>query len=117
MTMTLFAAGDLVADLRWCSLVCDQLLCDSLHPAAKGWLQFLCELEEQCCLVGTCGVKHVLKKECLRWLIGTTFRTELIHRVYDCHVLIMIRWNAEICYNRKNLESLANMYFLITNDQ
>ena len=43
----------------WCSLMCDQLLCDSLHPAAKGWLQFLCELEEQCCLVGTCGVKHV----------------------------------------------------------
>ena len=46
--------------------------------------------------VGTCGVKHVLKKECLRWLIGTTFRTELIHRVYDCHVLIMIRWNVTI---------------------
>ena len=87
MTMTLFAAGDLVADLRWCSLVCDQLLCDSLHPAAKGWLQFLCELEEQCYR----GVKHVLKKECLRWLIGTTFMTELIHRVYDCNVLIMIR--------------------------
>ena len=59
MTMTLFAAGDLVADLCWCSLMCDHLLCDSLHPAAKGWLQFLCELEEQCCLVGTCGNKHV----------------------------------------------------------
>ena len=101
MTMTLFAAGDLVADLRWCSLVCDQLLCDSLHPAAKGWLQFLCELEEQRCRVGTCGVKHVLKKMCLRWLIGTTFMTELIHRVYDCHVLIMIRWNAETCHNRR----------------
>ena len=43
--------------------------------------------------------------------------TELIHRVCDCHVLIMIRWNAEICYNRKNLKSVANMYFLITNDQ
>ena len=42
---------------------------------------------------------------------------ELIHRVCDCHVLIMIRWNAEICYNRKNLKSVANMYFLITNDQ
>ena len=113
MTMTLFAAGDLVADLRWCSLVCDQLLCDSLHPAAKGW-QFLCELEEQCYH----RVKHVLKKECLRWLIGTTFMTELIHRVYDCHVLIMIRWNAEICHNReKKLKSVANMYFRITNDQ